>query len=235
MGHAFGILLAHVGTLHSLRSFRRRLPWALGTTNHEDAMSTVFSGHLIDRSELPNRFPTHAHEPNFWEALGRAVATFGFLEDVLSKAIFALTGTVRYEQSELVRAYEAWLPTLEKALTDPLGNLICTYEHSVRNHTDANVPNLEDLVKKLRNASALRNVICHGFWDKPDAVGATVPSFINRKKEVFSNPIDKQFLDQLQKHTTELACDVIDTVTCMGWQFPGSTGPGEAVWSDQKL
>jgi hypothetical protein len=30
MGHAFGILMAHVGTLHSLRSFRRRLPWALG-------------------------------------------------------------------------------------------------------------------------------------------------------------------------------------------------------------
>ena len=30
MGHAFGIFMAHVGTLHSLRSFRRRLPWALG-------------------------------------------------------------------------------------------------------------------------------------------------------------------------------------------------------------
>jgi len=30
MGHAFGIFMAHVGALHSLRSFRRRLPWALG-------------------------------------------------------------------------------------------------------------------------------------------------------------------------------------------------------------
>lgn len=30
MGHAFGILMAHVGTLQSLRSFRRPLPWALG-------------------------------------------------------------------------------------------------------------------------------------------------------------------------------------------------------------
>ncbi|MEK8025107.1 hypothetical protein [Pseudaquabacterium rugosum] len=30
MGHAFGIFMAHVGTLHSLRSFRRRLPLALG-------------------------------------------------------------------------------------------------------------------------------------------------------------------------------------------------------------
>jgi hypothetical protein len=30
MGHAFGIFMAHVDTLHSLRSLRRRLPWALG-------------------------------------------------------------------------------------------------------------------------------------------------------------------------------------------------------------
>jgi len=30
-GHAFGIFMASVGALHSLRSFRRRLPWALGT------------------------------------------------------------------------------------------------------------------------------------------------------------------------------------------------------------
>lgn len=29
MGHAYGIFMAHVGTLHSLRSFLRHLPWAL--------------------------------------------------------------------------------------------------------------------------------------------------------------------------------------------------------------
>ncbi len=28
MGHAFGILLAHVGSLHALLSFRHLLPWA---------------------------------------------------------------------------------------------------------------------------------------------------------------------------------------------------------------
>jgi hypothetical protein len=33
MGHAFGIFMAHGGALHSLRSFRRRLPWALGQHN----------------------------------------------------------------------------------------------------------------------------------------------------------------------------------------------------------
>lgn len=30
MGHAFDVFLAHVGALQLLRSFRRRLLWALG-------------------------------------------------------------------------------------------------------------------------------------------------------------------------------------------------------------
>lgn len=187
-------------------------------------------GHIIDRSRLPSAFPTHAHKPEFWEALGRVVATFGFLEDVLAKAIFALTATTRYEESELARAYEVWLPTLERALTDPLGSLITTYEAAIRKHTDVKFQNIDALFSDLREASATRNVICHGFWGVPDAAGATVPSFVNRKKEVFTTPIDKRFLDQLQKEATALACSVIETVTHMGWQFPGSKGPGETVW-----
>jgi hypothetical protein len=188
-------------------------------------------GHFIDRTFLPSKYPTHAHDAQFWEALGRAVATFGFLEDVLSKAIFALTATTRYEEHELSGAYEAWLPTLEKALFDPLGGLIQTYESALRKHTDAQVEDLDELFAKLKKASALRNVICHGFWGTPDATGATVPSFITRKKEVFASPINTEYLVLLQRATTDLACTVIETVTHMGWQFPGTTGPGEPVWS----
>jgi hypothetical protein len=191
-------------------------------------------GHVIDRSALPSQYPTHAQDAQFWEALGRAVATFGFLEDVLAKAIFALTATTRYEEHELAGAYEAWLPTLEKALVDPLGGLIDAYANAVRKHSDANVPNLDGLLSDLRKASAMRNVICHGFWGPPDTAGATVPSFINKKKEVFATPIDVQYLARVQRATTEIACVVIETVTCMGWRFPGSTGSGEPVWSNQK-
>ena len=81
-------------------------------------------GYVVNRNALPDRFPTHKHEPAFWEALGRTVATFGFLEDVLCKAIFAFTATTHYEEDEIEEAYRAWLSTLERALVDPLGNLI---------------------------------------------------------------------------------------------------------------
>jgi hypothetical protein len=181
-----------------------------------------------------DRFPTHKHDPAFWEALGRAVATFGFLEDTLSKAIFAVTATTQYQEEEIEEAYNAWLPTLERALVDPLGNLIDVYGKAVRNNSKATVENFDDLIKDLRDASKIRNVICHGSWGLPDSRGATVPFFVNKQKEVFNTPVDTSFLGQLQRSTTSLACAVINTVTHMGWQFPGSSGPGEAIWSAKK-
>lgn len=193
--------------------------------------STKRVGHVISRSALPERFPTHRHEPAFWETLGRAVATFGFLEEVLCKAIFAFTATTHYEDDEIEDAYEAWLPTLERALVDPLGNLIDVYGKAVRDNHESTIENLDDLLKDLREASKIRNVICHGFWGVPDTNGATVPSFVSKQKKVFDTPVDILFLERLQRSTNNLACTVIDSVTHMGWQFPGSTGPGETIWS----
>ena len=43
-----------------------------------------------------------------------------FIEEVLGKAIFAFTATRKYEAQEIEDAYEAWLPRLERALTDQL-------------------------------------------------------------------------------------------------------------------
>lgn len=69
---------------------------------------------IIDRDELPPLFPTNRHSPQFWEQLGRAIATYGFLEEVLGKAIFAFTATRNYSSDEIDAAYQAWLPQLER-------------------------------------------------------------------------------------------------------------------------
>jgi hypothetical protein len=87
--------------------------------------------HFIDSDGLPEKFPTHRHERKFWESLGRAIATFGFLEEVLGKAIFSFAATRPYEEAEIEHAYLEWLPKLEPALVDPLGNLIDVYERVV--------------------------------------------------------------------------------------------------------
>ena len=187
---------------------------------------------VINRSRLPAHFPTHRHTPDFWEALGRVVATFSFLEEVLGKAIFALTATRRYNtRSEVNDAYDEWLRTLERALTDALGGLISEYDKSLRNYHQPTIINIDKLIKKLRMAAVYRNVVCHGSWHHPEEDGASVPFFINKKKEVFEGSLNAEFLRNLQGDTVELICDVIDSVTEMGFQFPGSDGPGTPVWS----
>lgn len=106
--------------------------------------------YVINRDELPSKFPTNTHDPAFWEILGRAVATFGFLEETLVKAIFAFTATKTYSEEEVQNALDKWLPKLQSALSDQLWNLIESYAKAVREHPDTIVENLEELVEDLK-------------------------------------------------------------------------------------
>lgn len=185
---------------------------------------------VIARDRLPIQFPTHCHSAQFWEQLGRTIATFGFLEETLGKAIFAFTATRNYSDEEIGAAYEAWLPKLEKALTDQLWNLAESYRKVVHDNPDSIISNMEELVIDIKEATKIRNVLCHGSWRKSDADGKSLPLFINKNKEKFETLIDVEYLQQVQRHVVGLVCSVIDSVTCMGWQFPGGGGPGVVIW-----
>lgn len=197
------------------------------TMSDEEPVNRV----IIDRKSLPEMFPTHQHEQEFWEHLGRAVASFGALEEILAKAIFAFTATRRYPADEIEDAYEEWLPKLERALTDQLVNLAEAYGKATRDNPETTTENVSDLVDDIKAAAKIRNVLCHGSWRAPDENGASVPLFVNRQKEIFETPIDVVFLKQTQAHVAELICSVVDTVTHMGWQFPGGPGSGKPIWS----
>lgn len=184
-----------------------------------------------DFDKLPAQFPTHLHPAEFWEALGRVVATFGFLEETLGKAIFSFTATRQYPEAEIQAAYEKWLPTLQRALSAQLGGLIDSYGKAVRENPKATISNLDDLIDHLRKASTIRNVLCHGSWNhRPDNQGQSPPFFVNKNNELFETPVDLAYLNQVQQHVAELACNVINTVMLMGYQFPGSNGPGKSIW-----
>lgn len=185
---------------------------------------------IINRSKLAVDFPTHAHSAEFWEALGRAVATFGFLEEILGKAIFVFTGTKQIQEDRFEEEFGRWLPTLERALYDPLGNLIDAYAASARANNNATIKDLDDLLSELRAASVIRNALCHGSWRSPDIEGRSVPHYVDKRRGVFQTPIDITFLREVQRHVAVLACSVVDTVTHMGWQFPGSGGPGKPLF-----
>jgi hypothetical protein len=184
---------------------------------------------VIDRDKLPPLFPTHAHSSLFCERLGRTIATYGFLEEALKKAIFAFTATRKYGPNEIDAAYQAWVPRLEQALIDQLWNLAESYGKAARDNPANTTTNVDELVEAIKKATVVRNALCHGSWQTPNDNGASVPLFVNRQKQVFDTAIDIAFLEQVQTHVAELACCVIDTVTRMGWQFPGSAGPGKPI------
>lgn len=186
---------------------------------------------VIDWKNLPPSFPTHAHDAQFWENLGRTVATFGFLEEVLGKAIFAFTATKQYSEEAVAEALEQWLPKLEQSLHQTLNPLIDIYVKSVKDHQGSTLQNLAELEHDLREAAKMRNVLCHGSWRMPNEDGGSVPFFVNKQMMVFDTSVDVAFLQQTQAHVAELACAVINSVTHMGWQFPGGAGTGTPIWS----
>jgi hypothetical protein len=185
--------------------------------------------YTVDYKNLPENFPTQRHSSEFWEALGRTVATFGFLEEALGKAIFSFTATREIPEDRIQVEFEKWLPTLQRALSDPLGGLIDTYDKAVRNNKAASITNLDSLLEHLRKAAAIRNVLCHGSWRVPDERGRSVPLFVDKKNRIFETPIDIAYLRQVRQHVVELTCVIISTVTHMGWQFPGTSGPGKPI------
>jgi hypothetical protein len=184
---------------------------------------------IVDRDNLPPMFPTHAHLPQFWELLGRTIATYGFLEEVLGKAIFAYTATRNYGPEEIEAVYQAWLPQLERALSDQLWSLAEVYGKAVRDNPATTTTNVNELVDDIKKATDIRNVLCHGSWRMPNSNGASVPLFVNRKNEKFGTEIDIAYLEKVRTHVVSLTCSVIDTVTHMGWQFPGGAGPGKPI------
>lgn len=184
----------------------------------------------IDRETLPEYFPTHRHTPEFWEKLERTIATFGFLEEILGKAIFAFTATRPYSPDELEQAYEQWIPKLEKALTDQLWNLAESFGKAVQDHPESTIENIDELVNDIKEATVYRNALCHGSWQSPDDEGKSLPLFIRKNNEKFETPIDINLLNEIQSHALELSCLVIESVTQMGWKFPGSSGPGKTIW-----
>ncbi|MCY4384773.1 MAG: hypothetical protein OXE44_16685 [Nitrospinae bacterium] len=188
---------------------------------------------MADFTKLPEHWPTHRMSREFWEELGRTVATFGFLEEILGKAIFALSATRGHKQIT-DEMYERWLIKLKKALKEPLGSLIGLYESELdeeieRESEISKQIDLRKLIKDLREAKVHRDVLCHGSWRPGSSSGKAKPFFVNKKDEMFDSEYDVGDFQQIRLFVTQTICVCISTVTLKRIQFPGSNGPGQPI------
>lgn len=61
-------------------------------------------------------------------------------------------------------------------------------------------------------------------------MGKTDLYYFDKNEGKFGTRIDLAWLQEVQAHVVDLICNVINSVTVMGWEFPGGAGPGEPIW-----
>ncbi len=189
---------------------------------------------IINIEAIPNNFPTHKHESEFWECLGRTVATLGFLEEVLKKAILVFNNRELsvYEfnslntgnfPNELEQEIERFNKMIMKSSKSSLGWLKDEFVKSAKKHykTEDGEKHIDSIYNKLDKIQELRNPICHGSWQLPDKQGNSKLFFFNRKHETLETAINIDILKQMQKHTAEVACEIINSVSEAELPYPG--------------
>ena len=180
---------------------------------------------VVDISALPEYWPTQIMPAEFWEELGRTVATFGLLEEMIKKTCFVLSATRKYE-SVTTEMYERWTHGLEKMVKDPLGSLIDRFEKELKADESHDL----NLIHNLRDLKEHRDILCHGSW-RPGSDGKQLrPLFVNRKSEICDSEYSVDDLREIRRQVVEVLCLCMNTGTSKGIQLPWSNDPGVPIW-----
>ena len=110
---------------------------------------------------------TPVHDPTgaLWEEIGRNVATFGMLEDLLPRALYIITGHQRVDEAEDAKQQvEAWCAELIKNMSDTLGGLAYSLEASWKKRDGGLHPENAEVVQEIRALAKVRNRVCHATY-----------------------------------------------------------------------
>ena len=187
----------------------------------------------VDRNKLPAEWPTHRGTPAFWEELGRTVAAFGFLEDTLARAYFALTATREYANiGEAEAAFPKWRTKLERSLTDTLVSLASKVGEAFENDDRVPADVGSEIVRRLHELAVWRNALCHGAWVRFDADGSARLRYFRRTSdgpEALDSSLSSEEIANIRAGTVDVTICLVDAVARTGVRFPGSTRPSAEV------
>ena len=176
----------------------------------------------------PDNWPTHRGEPGFWEELGRAVATFGFLEDIIPRFLLAFEGSKdgrNYTEEDVAR----WVHSLERSLSDPLGPLIPKIEQAFEGDGRVPAETSVEIVARLKEIKRRRNALCHGSWiGFAEGGGAQLRHFVrNKEGETVSRSeqLSTEDIATVRFETVSLIHRLAEMTVSIGVQLPGSDLP----------
>ena len=137
--------------------------------------------------ETPVQDPTSP----LWEEIGRTVATFGMLEDLLPRALYIITGHQRVDEAEDEKQkIEEWCGELIKSMSDTLGGLAHSLKAAWKERDGGLHPENAQIVQAIRALAKVRNRVCHDTYQDyiaPDGAqisdGANDPEVDNTARE----------------------------------------------------
>lgn len=186
----------------------------------------------------PDDWPTHKGKPAFWEEVGRAVATFGFLEDMIPRFLLAFEGSkpgIDYTHDEVV----AWVRSLERSLSDPLGALILKLERAFREDDRVSEETSKAVVDLLKELRSRRNALCHGAWIGFDDVGTAQLRYFVRNEDgktvLQSEQLSKEDIAAVRRKTVSLLLKLASIAVSIGIRFPGSRLPGVDIRTEGEI
>ena len=184
---------------------------------------------VVDRARLPDDWPTSRGPSGFWEELGRTVATFSRLEDMLARAYFGLTGTQKFDNIEQAEAaFPQWEEKLKETLSDTLGSLTSKLKEVFEK--DDRVPDAcaREVVARLNEIRVWRNALCHGAWHDFEADGSVELRYFKKTKdgpERLDDRLNLETISLIRAATVDVTLNIVDLLSAAGVQFPGTQMP----------
>ena len=157
---------------------------------------------------------THYTLPaDFAAALGQCVASFGWLEEIIKRAIYALD-RARLADDLTPEELQAWLTRIGGIADDSMGTLIEQLDAAMRRH-----PGLRDrnqITDRLGEIRLHRNLLCHASW-RPTADGTHWhPAFVSSKGEVQAEALALEDLERIRGQTVEVGTRVLRVMRASG-------------------
>ena len=188
---------------------------------------------VVDRARLPEHWPTNRGSSAFWEQLGRTVATFSHLEDMMARAWFGLTATREFENMEQAQAaFLEWEKALKVSLTDSLHSLTKKLKRAFNDDDRVPTEVAGAYLARLDELRVWRNALCHGAWQGFEDDGSVGLRHFRRGDdgpESLENRLSVATLSSIRAATVDLTADLVDILSAAGVHFPGTVLPGVAI------
>ena len=102
-----------------------------------------------------------------WEEVGRAVATFGTLEDVLARTLYVITGHQKVKEDDAPdEQVEEWCEKLISHMSDTLGGLAHVLGAAWNERDGVLHRGNKEIVDEITAVAKERNRLCHKAWGK---------------------------------------------------------------------